>query len=430
MSTTSPDSRRVTAFADWIDRSPEEVADMVFRACVAAVPSFVTNGPEVERAFRTTCSAFLPFVSKAVATGEITHGAALPPEAEHLTRRLPAAGIKLVDLVLTYDVAGNELLDAFGKELRAGSCRPEGDRADTLSVVMGRLFRFRQAALSQAMAVYRQEQEVLRRCETPDVREAVRQTLTGELGDAEAEQRLGYRMNTRHVGFVVWGHEATEAALRQVAARLCASLRAGADLIVPSDGHALHGWLSVPENAPGVDVLRARLSVPEGIRISLGMPHYGSDGFRITHREALETQSLADRAMPQPARPDAPAEARSIVSFCDVVALVFASRDVELASHFVRCQLGGLVEPRHSVLRETLRVWFEELGSPTRAARRLNVHVNTLVKRLNRVSEIVARPLDAGDFAFRFAFELSRTHHANGVSEPHERGHRGTGPGR
>ncbi|MER6691792.1 PucR family transcriptional regulator [Streptomyces minutiscleroticus] len=423
MSTTSPDSCRVTAFADWIDSSLEEVADKVFRACVEAVPSFVINGPEVERAFRRACSSFLSFVSRAVSTGEITHGAVLPPEAEHLTRRLPAAGIKLVDLVLTYDVAGNELLDAFGKELRAGSWRPEGcDRADMLSVVMGRLFRFRQAALSQAMAVYRQEQELLRRCEIPDIRETVRQALTGELGEAEAERRLGYRMDTRHVGFVVWGSGAPEAALRQVAARLCSQLRAGADLTVPSDGHALHGWLSLPDNAPGVDVLRARLSVPEGIRISLGMPHHGGNGFRITHREALETQSLADRAMPQPTRPGAPAEACSIVSFRDVVALVFASRDVELASHFVRCQLGSLVEPRHSVLRETLRVWFEELGSPTRAARRLNVHVNTLVKRLNRAAEIVDRPLHAGDFAFRFAFELSRIHHGNGVSEPHERG--------
>ncbi|GGW54375.1 ABC transporter substrate-binding protein [Streptomyces griseoloalbus] len=424
MSTASPDSRRVTAFAEWIDQNPDDVADKVFRACVTAVPSFVTNGREIESAFRATCSSFLPAVSKAVATGEFSHGAPLPPAAEHLTRRLPAAGIKLVDLVLTYDVAGNELLDAFGKELRDGSCwSGGGDRADTLSVVMGRLFRFRQAALSQAMAVYRQEQKQLQRREIPDMREAVRQALTGELGDAEAERRLGYRMNTRHVGFVVWGAGATEATLRGVAARLCSELRARQDLMVLPDGHALHGWLSVPESAPGVDVLRARLSVPDGIRISLGMPHYGSNGFRITHREALETHSLTDRSMPQSARSDAPADASRIVSFRDVAALVFASRDVELARHFVRSQLAGLVEPRHSVLRETLRVWFEELGSPTRAARRLNVHVNTLVKRLNRASDIVARPLHAGDFAFRYAFELSRIHHMNGVSEPLERGH-------
>ncbi|MEU9352523.1 helix-turn-helix domain-containing protein [Streptomyces griseoloalbus] len=424
MSTASPDIHRVTAFAEWIDKNPDEVADKVFRACVTAVPSFVTNGREIESAFRTTCSSFLPVVSKAVTTGEFAHGASLPPAAEHLTRRLPAVGIKLVDLVLTYDVAGNELLDAFGKELRAGSCwSGGGDRADMLSVVMGRLFRFRQAALSQAMTVYRQEQKLLQRCEIPDVLEAVRQVLTSESCDAEAERQLGYRMDTRHVGFVVWGAGATEATLRGVAARLSSQLRAQQDLMVLPDRHALHGWLSVPENAPGVDVLRARLSVPAGIRISVGMPHYGSNGFRITHREALETQSLTDRAMPQPARSDAPVEAGSIVSFSDVVALVFAGRDVELARHFVRSQLGGLVEPRHSVLRETLRVWFEELGSPTRAARRLNVHVNTLVKRLNRASDIVARPLHAGDFAFRFAFELSRIHHGNGVSEPLERGH-------
>ncbi|MGW0790140.1 PucR family transcriptional regulator [Streptomyces sp. NPDC002911] len=419
-----PGTRHVTAFAEWIDANPDDITDRVFRACVAAVPSFVTNGREVEIAFRASCSSLLPVVSKAVATGDMACGASLPAAAEDLARRLPAVGIKLVDLVLSYDVAGNELLDAFSRELRcASSCSGDSDRADMLSVAMGRLFQFRQAALSRAIAVYRQEQQLLRRCGISDALEATRAVLAGELDDAEAERRLGYRMNTRHMGFVVWGPGATEATLRGVATRLGSQLRARQDLVVLADGHALHGWLSVPENPPGVDVLRARLSVPAGVRISLGMPHYGSNGFRITHREALETQRLTDRAMPQPACPGATAEAGNIVSVCDVVALVFASRDVELARRFVRSQLGSLVEPRHSVLRETMHVWFEELGSPTRAARRLNVHVNTLVKRLNRASDIVARPVNAGDFAFRFAFELSKITHAHGTSEPFEDGH-------
>ncbi|MFE9727492.1 PucR family transcriptional regulator [Streptomyces sp. NPDC005794] len=409
MSTVSPDTHRVTAFAEWVDAHRDALADTVFQACVTAVPSFVTSGRETELAFRTACFSFLPGLSEAVVTGEFTGGASLPEAAEHLARWLPAAGISLVDLVLSYDVAGNELLDAFSRDLRdSAGWSGDSDRAEVLSVVAGRLFQFRRAALSQAMAVYSQEQERLQRRETSDVLEAVREALAGELDDVEAERRLGYRMNARHVGFVVWGPGATEAVLRGVAARLRSQLQARQGLVVLPGECALHGWLSVPENAPGLDELRARTAVPAGIRISLGMPHHGGVGFRITHREALETQSLTDRAVPQLARSDAPGEANSIVSFCDVVALVFASRDVELARHFVRSQLGSLVEPRHAVLYETLRVWFEELGSPTRAARRLNVHVNTLVKRLNRASEVVDRPLNAGDFAFRFAFEMSR----------------------
>ncbi|MFE9825594.1 PucR family transcriptional regulator [Streptomyces sp. NPDC005791] len=419
MSTTSPGTQRVTAFAEWIDANPDDVADKVFRACVSAVPSFATNGREIELAFRAVCSSFLPFVSEAVTTGEIPQGTALPVAADDLARRLPAAGIKLVDLVLSYDVAGNELLDAFSRELRGNPSRPAGsDRADMLSVVAGRLFRFRQAALARAMMVYHQEQQLLQHSGVPDLLATVREVLSGELGDAEAERRLDYRLNNRHVAFVVWGPKATETTLREVAARLRFQMRAQRDLVVLSDEHALHGWFNVPENAPGVDLLRARLSVPAGIRIGLGTPRHGSSGFRITHREALETQSLADRAMPQSIRLDTSAGAGHIVSICDVVALAFASRDVELARHFVRSQLGSLVEPRHAVLRETLRVWFEELGSPTRAARRLNVHVNTLIKRLNRASDIVARPVNAGDFAFRLAFELCGITHASDTDEP------------
>ncbi|MER5555410.1 helix-turn-helix domain-containing protein [Streptomyces sp. NPDC002793] len=423
MSTTSPDTQRVDAFAEWIRANPDDVADNVFRACVSAVPSFITTGREIELAFRAVCSSFVPVVSEAVTTGEIPQGASLPAAADDLARRLPAAGIKLVDLALSYDIAGNALLDTFSRALRGDPSTPAGcDRADMLLVVAGRLFRFRQAALAQAMTVYHQEQQRLQHSGVPDVLAAVQRVLSGELGDAEAEQQLGYRMNKRHVAFVVWGPGATEAALREVAARLRFQMRAQQDLMVPADEHALHGWFDVPESAPGVDLLRARLSVPAGIRISLGTPQYGSSGFRVTHREALETQSLADSAMPQSIRPGTKAEAGHIVSICDVFALVFASRDIELARHFVRSQLGSLVEPRHSVLRETLRIWFEELGSPTRAARRLNVHVNTLVKRLNRASDIVARPVDAGDFALRLAFELCGITHAGGTSGPAEDG--------
>ncbi|MFF9691155.1 PucR family transcriptional regulator [Streptomyces sp. NPDC014623] len=424
MSTTSPGVHRVTAFAKWIDANPDEVADRLFRVCVTSVPSFATSGREIEIAFRAAFSAFLPAAGKAVTTGEIDCGTTFPAAAEHLVRRLPAAGIKLVDLVLSYDIAGNELLDAFSKALRGSSdWLEDSDRADMLSVVMVRLFQFRQAALSRSIAVYRQEQQLLEHYGTSDVLDAVRKVLAGELGDAEAERRLGYRLDGRHMGFVVWGSEATEAALKGVAARLGSQLRARQSLVVLPDGHALHGWLSVPDNVPGVDVLRARLPVPAGIRVSLGTPHHGSSGFRITHREALETQSLTDRSTTQPVRPDGPAATSSIVSICDVVPLVFASRDVELARHFVRSQLGSLVEPRHSILHETLRVWFEELGSPTRAARRLNVHVNTLVKRLDRASDIVARPVNATDFAFRLAFELSRVTHANDTGESPGSGH-------
>jgi DNA-binding PucR family transcriptional regulator len=44
-------------------------------------------------------------------------------------------------------------------------------------------------------------------------------------------------------------------------------------------------------------------------------------------------------------------------------------------------------------LRATVRAYCEENASPVRTARRLGVHQNTIVYRVNRAEELLGRPI-------------------------------------
>jgi DNA-binding PucR family transcriptional regulator len=93
-----------------------------------------------------------------------------------------------------------------------------------------------------------------------------------------------------------------------------------------------------------------------------------------------------------------------------VAVLVLASRDSELARAFVEAQLRSLSsdEERFRSLRETLRVYLEERGSPAATAARLRLHRNTVVKRIEKIEESLETPIDRGSLNLRVALELSR----------------------
>lgn len=79
-----------------------------------------------------------------------------------------------------------------------------------------------------------------------------------------------------------------------------------------------------------------------------------------------------------------------------VAALLLSHGDTAALEKFAGSALSGLsaVEPRRAAeLIETLTVWLEENRSINQAARRLNVHANTVSQRLNALEQALGRPL-------------------------------------
>ncbi len=58
-------------------------------------------------------------------------------------------------------------------------------------------------------------------------------------------------------------------------------------------------------------------------------------------------------------------------------------------------------------LRATLRVYLEEKQSPTRAARRLGIHENTVTYRIKQSEEIIKRSVDERRLELETALRLS-----------------------
>jgi DNA-binding PucR family transcriptional regulator len=76
----------------------------------------------------------------------------------------------------------------------------------------------------------------------------------------------------------------------------------------------------------------------------------------------------------------------------------------------VEAHLGPLSadDEKSRTLRETLRVFLQERGSPAATAARLRLHRNTVVKRIEKIEESLDTPIDRGSLNVRVALELAR----------------------
>jgi hypothetical protein len=150
---------------------------------------------------------------------------------------------------------------------------------------------------------------------------------------------------------------------------------------------------------------------PEGVRQVIG---YTTDIITDKALHWLQHQRNPDRPFMLMYQHKAPHIAWDpgpdhLTLFDDVAYLSLATRDLASARAFVERGLGRLFAGDESTVRlwQTLRVYLEELASPTRTARRLFVHPNTVVKRLERIEEYLGGPIDPASVNLRLAVELA-----------------------
>jgi DNA-binding PucR family transcriptional regulator len=128
-----------------------------------------------------------------------------------------------------------------------------------------------------------------------------------------------------------------------------------------------------------------RMRIPSGVRVAVGSPGAGIEGFRASHIEAAEAHRLA--LLPGRAE-------REMTYYRDVELPALLTADLERARSFVARELGELASEDPSVrrLRETLRLYLHTWGSHMRTAQLLHVHQNTVAYRIRRAEELLGRP--------------------------------------
>lgn len=335
-----------------------------------------------------------------------------PAAALEYARRLAQRGTPVFDLIRAYDLGQAAMLD-FGFQ----ECTRQVHDAALLGAMMRRLlkvvFEFVTRVTRQLVAVYQDERDrwLLNRSAA---RAAKVQELLGEnRGPVDAgaldaaEAVIGYRLRGRHAGLIVW-HASAGAAddvlsvLEAVAGAVLGRVQDhGRPLFVPRDQASAWVWLPL---AQGVSIERAHLdevleAAEPGVRLTVGDPATGVDGFRDTHQQALRVHALAlaagehcDRAL----------------TFREVGTLALMTADLNSARLWVASALGPLSAGDENCerLRETLRVFLASGSSYTAAAAELTMHKNSVQYRVRKAQELLPRDLGVNRLDVELALNL------------------------
>jgi DNA-binding PucR family transcriptional regulator len=211
-----------------------------------------------------------------------------------------------------------------------------------------------------------------------------------------AALRLGYDFSRTHLAAIIWAVDPVAVGndLERAATSLAAAAGAQRALTVVASSAALWVWVATTTGlAPGP--LEQSLADMPRVRVALGTPAAGIDGFRRSHFQAFETQRLLARL----------ASAACLADYESVRVVALATQDERQAHDFVTETLGDLLDASPTV-RDTLRTYLHLQSNATRAAAALYTHRNTIVSRLARAEQLLPRPLDRSAFEVAVALEI------------------------
>ncbi|TLF77444.1 PucR family transcriptional regulator [Nocardia cyriacigeorgica] len=228
---------------------------------------------------------------------------------------------------------------------------------------------------------------------------------------SRAEAQLGYRLTGPHTAAIVWDTSATAAGELDAAAEILTRHSGAAGrLTVIAGANAL--WLWLP-TATVLDTaaLAADISAYDSIRLAIGRPGRGVDGFRRSHLDAATTQQLL-------ARLTAP---QQVARYDDIAVVALLTRDPARADEFVRDTLGELLTADAETLT-VVRGYIQQLCNTSRTAQRLFIHRNTIIRRLARADELLPKPLGDNIVAVAAALEVLHWRGEPGTRRSHSPG--------
>ncbi|OZF37364.1 helix-turn-helix domain-containing protein [Rhodococcus sp. 14-2483-1-2] len=255
------------------------------------------------------------------------------------------------------------------------------------------------------------DREELHRGTHPQRRETLALLLEGAPFPIDrAEMRLGYSLRRTHTAVVAWSTEpGTELGhLERAVALLVERAHSAAAFTIVPAAATLWAWVPGDTKIDARDLLDP-IDAASDVRIAIGSPAHGPEGFRRSHTEALLTQQMLSRS---------PYGQRAATY--DEVKLATAMIP-DRSDLFVRETLGGLVDAE-AALRHTVLTFVRELGSVSRAAESLHAHRNTIVRRLAHADTLLPRPLSENPVHVAVALELAHWHGAGDTAQHRLRG--------
>jgi len=369
---------------------------------MAAIPEFQHSTDEDFRAgIVMSCSSNLVAITDSLVARQPTEEFTPPADATAWAHELVHRGMPLAVLLRSYRLGHGLFEKTF--EDAASSIDLEPDvRWRVLAGAGHHMFRYIDAVCTQLVEDYEREREHWLRGAAAAQSELVRAIVAGEAVDPrEAATTLHYEPAGSHLAFLVWGDPRSRTAeqastLTATARALAAELGGTQTLLLPIGDHVVWAWTTgerLTSNPP------ARSTAIGEVGVAVGAPHAGLAGMHRSHHEARAARRVGEIFGQRPG---------TIMRFPAVALASLTSADPVQAVHFVETELGPLGEDTDAMLRlrATLRVYLEERLSPSRAARRLTIHQNTVVYRVKRAEELIGRAIDERRLELEIALRL------------------------
>jgi len=332
-----------------------------------------------------SCSSNLEAALSMVRHGIDVSAASAPVTALEHARAMAARGYS-VDVMLRFYRMGHAY---FTERILAGITEFVPDPAlavEVLDSLQRYAFAYVDRISSEVAAEYVAELDRIQTRTRAARTDAVRALIAGNPVDLRrAERTLSHRLTGWQTGFVCWT-DRDDVDLGRLGEAVGAHLGSSHPLLVPDGARALWGWVSTassPSMAPS-DLQPLGAQIPETVRVTVGTPAQGADGFRDSHLQAQRGRRIVDLT-----GRGTPVTAYSAIALVDTM-----SGDLDLARAFVATELGGLAVAgrREEEERRALLAVLDAQGGLAAAAEALGVHRNTVLQRLRRAEERRGRP--------------------------------------
>lgn len=380
---------------------PEALGLEMGRRLSAAIPELTTTTDEdFMTGLVRSCTGNVMEIKTMLESGRPPEESTPPAEAIAWAHELVHRGLPLASLLRSYRL-GHSLFERTFEHLASELDLDPDVRWRVLAGATQRTFAYIDIVCTQLVDDYEAEREQWLRGAAAVQAELVQAIVAGTPVDAEAATTaLHFDVAATQLAFIVWrdvtaGPQATP--LTSIAKALGAELGGSQTLTLPVGDHAAWAWTTGPaltENPP------ARSSVlGERVGAAVGGRHRGLDGMARSHREARAARRVGEVFGYRPG---------TLLRFPVVALSSLLTADPVQAIELAESELGELGADSDAArrLRATVQVYLDERLSPSRTARRLGIHQNTVTYRVKRAEELIGHPLEERRLELEVALRL------------------------
>jgi hypothetical protein len=352
----------------------EEIARGIHTHIRTAVPEPVTDAdPTYQSGLLVAITDLLEYSLQSIAAGGHWRPP-IPRAASEQARHAARTGVTLGTAMRRYLAAHARLGEYVAEEANDNGFSGDGPTLQHLSRTQAALLEGLTAAMEVA---YNDEIEILGRSPTQHDARLIRKLLKYEQLTSVELGELGYSLDgVWHIGVIAASTEA-EQALDAVKRGLKCEM-----LAMTADDEALWVWFGTRDHVPARAVA-AHLPADPAVRVLVGEPRLGIDGWRRTHNEVRAVWPAA-------------LHAATTVTYCAEITLIAALlADSVLARLHRDTFLTPLDSQRNGgqTARDTLRAYFACERSISSASVMLGVTRRTVENRLTAIARVLGRPL-------------------------------------